>query len=207
MCRLCFLCKSLTRHVCPSASTTKSPSTLTSRVVLSLISLRFARNRDDLEAIGITHIVNCTPLPQEGALRGEGGVPNYFEGELQYFRCDDELQLPIVICHALLRCITPAICARPALCFVFVFVFVFVLVAALRCDITDTERVDISQYFEPAHVFMRNALAHGGKVLVHCQMGISRSATILLSYVCATKTDGVLCPPMSVSTLFCVGIR
>jgi hypothetical protein len=56
---------------------------------------RFARSRDDIQSIGITHIVNCTPSPQPQSQPpehratsrgGDHGVPNYFEGELQYFR-------------------------------------------------------------------------------------------------------------------------
>ena len=59
--------------------------------------------------------------------------------------------------------------------------------------VNDSTEEDISKYFIPSSQFIREALfnensnnnSHGsvGKVLIHCQMGISRSATILVAYL------------------------
>jgi len=47
----------------------------------------------------------------------------------------------------------------------------------------DTPSQNILQHFNEAFTFIDNALKNGGKVLVHCAMGISRSSTILASYI------------------------
>ncbi|XP_074502538.1 dual specificity protein phosphatase 13A [Sebastes fasciatus] len=47
----------------------------------------------------------------------------------------------------------------------------------------DSERFDLSQYIKPAADFIHKALkSKDGKVLVHCIMGMSRSATLVLAY-------------------------
>jgi protein-tyrosine phosphatase len=53
----------------------------------------------------------------------------------------------------------------------------------LRVDIDDNPRVAISEHFEPAHEFLQQAFDEKTAVLVHCQAGISRSTTIVLSYL------------------------
>ncbi|XP_070772187.1 dual specificity protein phosphatase 13A [Enoplosus armatus] len=48
----------------------------------------------------------------------------------------------------------------------------------------DSERFDLSQYFKPAADFIHKALkGKDGNVLVHCIMGMSRSATLVLAYL------------------------
>nr|XP_046258465.1 dual specificity protein phosphatase family protein [Scatophagus argus] len=48
----------------------------------------------------------------------------------------------------------------------------------------DSESFDLSQHFKPAADFIHKALkSKDGKVLVHCIMGISRSATLVLAYL------------------------
>ncbi|KAL7383280.1 hypothetical protein ABVT39_008185 [Epinephelus coioides] len=48
----------------------------------------------------------------------------------------------------------------------------------------DSERFDLSQYVKPAADFIHKALKNkDGKVLVHCIMGVSRSATLVLAYL------------------------
>jgi len=42
---------------------------------------------------------------------------------------------------------------------------------------------NISVYFEAAARFIDQAVKSGGKVLIHCVVGVSRSATILLAYL------------------------
>eukprot|EP00095_Tigriopus_kingsejongensis_P008428 snap_masked-scaffold1302_size49677-processed-gene-0.3 protein:Tk08428 transcript:snap_masked-scaffold1302_size49677-processed-gene-0.3-mRNA-1 annotation:"protein phosphatase slingshot homolog 1 isoform 2" len=47
----------------------------------------------------------------------------------------------------------------------------------------DEEATDLLKYLDRTYRFIRAAQAAGGKVLVHCKMGISRSATVVVSYV------------------------
>lgn len=54
--------------------------------------------------------------------------------------------------------------------------------------IHDSSNVNIRQYFESAHQFINSALLEKKKVLVHCHAGISRSATIVISYIMNMKT-------------------
>ncbi|XP_073829119.1 dual specificity protein phosphatase 13B isoform X2 [Musca autumnalis] len=47
----------------------------------------------------------------------------------------------------------------------------------------DAPTTDISRYFYVAAKFIESALNSGGKVLVHCLVGMSRSATCVLAYL------------------------
>jgi dual specificity phosphatase 12 len=53
----------------------------------------------------------------------------------------------------------------------------------LIIPINDTEYENIIDYLLPACQFIDDALASGGCVLVHCVMGISRSATVVAAYL------------------------
>ncbi|KAF2883797.1 hypothetical protein ILUMI_22383 [Ignelater luminosus] len=46
---------------------------------------------------------------------------------------------------------------------------------------------NISVYFEQTAKFIDNAIKSGGKVLVHCVVGISRSATLVIAYLMIAK--------------------
>ncbi|XP_075154621.1 dual specificity protein phosphatase 13B isoform X8 [Haematobia irritans] len=47
----------------------------------------------------------------------------------------------------------------------------------------DAPTTDISRYFYVAAKFIDSAISSGGKVLVHCLVGMSRSATCVLAYL------------------------
>ncbi len=53
----------------------------------------------------------------------------------------------------------------------------------IKFPLSDVPQADISQYFEPSYQFIDQALSSGGKVLVHCYAGISRSTSILSYYL------------------------
>ena len=48
--------------------------------------------------------------------------------------------------------------------------------------VQDSEYADILIHLPDACRFIQNAVDDGGRVLVHCHMGISRSATVIAAY-------------------------
>merc|ERR1711915_1068121 len=54
-------------------------------------------------------------------------------------------------------------------------------------DCNDQEGVDIEAFFEPTADFIDAALTAGGKVIVNCVGGMSRSATIATAYLVQKK--------------------
>lgn len=57
----------------------------------------------------------------------------------------------------------------------------------LRIDIDDDEEEDISRYFSKTSRFIHNAILKKGTVFVHCVAGKSRSATLVIAYLCQKK--------------------
>ena len=58
--------------------------------------------------------------------------------------------------------------------------------------ILDSPTANLAQHFTSCHNFIKNSLAKGGRILVHCMRGISRSATIVISYL--MKEHGMSLP-------------
>ena len=52
-----------------------------------------------------------------------------------------------------------------------------------KFDIVDHSDSDIHSIFDEAHKFINECLESKGKILIHCQQGISRSTTVLISYL------------------------
>jgi len=53
----------------------------------------------------------------------------------------------------------------------------------LHLNLDDIPTQNIQQYFTQTYNFIQSILSKGGKVLIHCAMGISRSVTILLYFL------------------------
>ncbi|KAG2769901.1 hypothetical protein PC129_g18184 [Phytophthora cactorum] len=78
--------------------------------------------------------------------------------------------------------ITHVLCVSPSLPLNFPDAFTY-----LQLQVPDLSSVSISMYFDEAFGFIDRALSSGGTVLVHCFMGRSRSATIILAYLIARR--------------------
>lgn len=50
-------------------------------------------------------------------------------------------------------------------------------------DLLDIPETNIAQYFESSFQFIDSGMSNGGCVLVHCNAGVSRAATIVIAYL------------------------
>lgn len=53
----------------------------------------------------------------------------------------------------------------------------------LQIQATDGTRFDLAAHFAQAHAFINEAKESGAAVLVHCEYGISRSATVVIAWL------------------------
>ena len=60
---------------------------------------------------------------------------------------------------------------------------IFNIFNVLWIDLHDIPLADISQYFQQTNEFLEMCRSKNEKVLVHCQMGVSRSSSIILAYL------------------------
>ncbi|EAL70555.1 hypothetical protein DDB_G0273199 [Dictyostelium discoideum AX4] len=52
-----------------------------------------------------------------------------------------------------------------------------------RANLDDRPKANIYEHFEPVIQFINDCKKQGGRVLIHCAMGISRSTTVVLAYL------------------------
>ncbi|EGX54345.1 tyrosine protein phosphatase yvh1 [Orbilia oligospora] len=57
----------------------------------------------------------------------------------------------------------------------------------LHIEVNDDDDENLIEYFQTSNAFIDKAIQEGGSVLVHCAMGISRSATICAAYLIYKK--------------------
>eukprot|EP00040_Diaphanoeca_grandis_P026240 m.146783 g.146783 ORF g.146783 m.146783 type:complete len:351 (-) comp30499_c2_seq1:114-1166(-) len=53
----------------------------------------------------------------------------------------------------------------------------------IQCALDDKPGANIEQFFDPCLEFMEDAKANKGRVLIHCQMGMSRSSTLVILWI------------------------
>ncbi len=53
----------------------------------------------------------------------------------------------------------------------------------LIIPIDDVPNANIKKHFDRINIFIDNAIKQGGTVLVHCRMGVSRSASAVIAYL------------------------
>ena len=59
----------------------------------------------------------------------------------------------------------------------------FVNLTTKLVKILDLESENLLEHFEASYQFIEDCFEHNGIVLVHCVHGVSRSATIVISYL------------------------
>lgn len=129
-----------------------------------------ASDRDRLKTLQITHILNATE-----------DVSNFFEQEvpsLQYFRCAIKVRRPSPRVWLAGRAgphrrpLPPPVRSHPH------------PRATARASQDHTAAADeLRAQFAACAEFLESCRASGGRALVHCRAGVSRSATIVIAYL------------------------
>ncbi|PAV64510.1 hypothetical protein WR25_27228 isoform B [Diploscapter pachys] len=60
----------------------------------------------------------------------------------------------------------------------------------LHIDMLDLPTTSMDEHLDTVHAFIDNCLENNGKVLVHCNAGVSRAATFVLSYIMKKTKSG-----------------
>lgn len=53
-------------------------------------------------------------------------------------------------------------------------------------DVPDINKTDLLNHFPKISDFIKNAIENNGKIYIHCEMGCSRAATIVIAYLRST---------------------
>lgn len=62
----------------------------------------------------------------------------------------------------------------------------------MSISVEDTEYDDLLIKLPEACAFIQKAIEHGGRVLVHCVMGISRSSTVVAAFCVSYQLNHVI---------------
>ncbi|KAL5110272.1 Dual specificity protein phosphatase 1 [Taenia crassiceps] len=62
----------------------------------------------------------------------------------------------------------------------------------LRVPVDDNDKADLMPYFRPVIEFIDEAMRAGGRVLVHCKAGVSRSPSLVIAYLVAHSSLTVM---------------
>ena len=60
-------------------------------------------------------------------------------------------------------------------------------IAYANVSVADDPSVDLSRHFSKSNKFVHNAIRRGGRILIHCRAGVSRSVTLCLAYLMAKQ--------------------
>lgn len=58
-------------------------------------------------------------------------------------------------------------------------------------ELVDSRTINLLDYFEEMNNFIHEGRKSGGRVLVHCEAGMSRSATAIIGYILWDKDNGL----------------
>ncbi|XP_051155474.1 dual specificity protein phosphatase 3-like [Leptopilina boulardi] len=128
----------------------------------------FDPNIDEKEYYRLQQNIDCDEV-----------YPNIFLGDFETAKNKPYLLDKLKITH-LLNC---AEGQKFGFCRTDKYYYIDTPIKYLGLPILDVPSQDISQYFQTAADFIEDALKSGGKIYVHCLVGVSRSATCVLAFL------------------------